>query len=174
MAFQTVMSANVVVGKKRNTESTILALPGPIAILGVAGIYDIRLLRDKHRDVSAYQDFIEAAFGPEEAGLWDAASPACVKGDNGVERCWEGGRLAVLARSSDDELVDASQGEAMGVTLTRWAQNVALGEGVPKRFLTLSLQGNHDDAWKNGDELTRAIAFTLDELQKMERGSQSS
>ncbi|KAL3480274.1 hypothetical protein BJX99DRAFT_254864, partial [Aspergillus californicus] len=49
----------------------------PMAILGMAGIYDLRLLRDSHVDISAYQEFIEGAFGGDE-GVWDAASPAVV------------------------------------------------------------------------------------------------
>ena len=148
MAFQSVMP--------RVINRTVC--PPPTAILGVAGIYDLQLLRDKHADISAYQDFIEGAFGSHG---WDAVSPACVKGDAGVEGGWKDGRLAVLARSTDDELVDASQGEAMRDTLaSNWANTSRL-------ITTLSLRGSHDDAWKDGEELARAVMFTLDELHKM-------
>lgn len=153
MAFQSVMPC--VIPRRRPAP--------PTAILGVAGIYDLRLLRDKHVDIPAYQEFLEGAFGPEGTGLWDAVSPACVKGSGGVEGGWrDGRRLAVLARSSGDELVDASQGDAMRETLrARWASS----SGETRHLVTiLSLQGNHDDAWRGGEQLVRAIKFTLDKL----------
>lgn len=140
---------------------------GPVAILGVAGIYDLKLLRDKHRDISVYQEFIEKAFGKEEEeeGLWGGVSPANVD-EGGVEVGWWAGRLAVLARSQGDDLVDASQGEVMKETLANWERSAFSNVGV-KSVVELSLQGGHDDHWRKGEELARAIAFTIEELQKM-------
>ncbi|EAW07836.1 arylformamidase [Aspergillus clavatus NRRL 1] len=145
-------------------QSVMGALQGgaaPAAILGMAGIYDLRLLRDTHRAISAYQEFIEGAFGSDET-LWDAVSPATVEGSGGVEGGWTTGRLAVLARSSGDGLVDAGQQEAMKRVLGRWEHG-----GGKRRVETLALEGDHDDAWEKGDELARAIAFTLAELNDL-------
>lgn len=151
LAFQTVMGSASV--------STT-----PIAILGVAGIYYLRLLRDTFGDMPAYQEFVEGAFGPDES-LWDAASPAKVEGRNGVEGGWSAGRLAVLAHSPEDTLVDATQGEAMRWALTRWESNQTPGND--RRVVMLPVKGLHDDPWEKGDELARAIAVTVEELQKM-------
>lgn len=137
----------------------------PVAILGIAGIYNIRLLRDTHRSISAYQEINEGAFGSEES-LWDRVSPACVEGEDGVECGWTNGRLAVLARSEDDELVDASQQDAMRPVLARWKGNDNPGE-PERRIINLPLKGAHDDSWKKGQELARAIAVTMNELQRM-------
>lgn len=138
--------------------------PKPTAVLGTAGIYDLRLLRDTYRDMPAWQEFIEGAFGSDEA-LWDSVSPARVEGANAVESGWTAGRLAVLAHSPEDGLVDASQGEAMRWALTRWEKNAA--EGKHRRVVMLPLKGGHDDAWEKGEELARAIAVTVEELRKM-------
>lgn len=158
MAFQCVMSG---------VAKGLVAAGQPTAILGVAGIYDLSLLRDKHSHILAYQDFIEGAFGKDEMGVWDAVSPARVKGEDGVETGWEGGRLAVLARSVDDELVDSSQVEAMGETLAYWEKAGSQGK---RKVVVLPLHGTHDDAWKKGEELARAITVALRELQTMGLG----
>ncbi|PWY81902.1 hypothetical protein BO70DRAFT_387446 [Aspergillus heteromorphus CBS 117.55] len=120
---------------------------GPVAIVGMAGIYDLRLLRDCHRSVSVYQDFIVGAFGSNEA-LWDRVSPA------------KGGRLAVLAYSNGDGSVDSMQREAMREALREWE---AGREG--RTVEMLNIEGDHDDAWEKGDELARAIAFAVDKLR---------
>jgi acetyl esterase/lipase len=156
LAFQSVMGAF--------RDSAAVVLPPPAAILGMAGIYDLRLLRDTHRHISAYQEFIEGAFGADEA-VWDAASPACVKGPDGVEGGWTSGRLAVLAHSPEDGLVDAAQQQAMQAALSRWKDDTPQGTGQ-RRVEMFSLKGDHDDAWVKGEELARAIAHTLAELQK--------
>lgn len=143
----------------------------PVAIVGVAGIYDLRLLRNTHREISAYQEFIAGAFGEDEM-LWDAVSPAQMIGSRGVEGGWRTGRVAVLAHSTDDELVDKGQLESMREALKGWEQTPAQ---VPQNELThqdrrvrvLSISGAHDDAWIKGDELARAIQVAFEELQSM-------
>ncbi|KAF9887499.1 hypothetical protein FE257_010077 [Aspergillus nanangensis] len=131
----------------------------PRAILGVAGIYDLRRLRDAHSDVSAYQEFIEGAFGADE-NLWDEVSPAVVEGKGGVGDEWRKGRLAVLAHSVDDGLVDLDQREAMKSALGQWEEKGQVERSVE----TLDLKGAHDEAWENGNELAEAITFTLAKL----------
>lgn len=156
LSFQSVMGAF--------RDSAAAVVSPPAAILGMAGIYDLRLLRDTHRRISAYQEFIEGAFSSDETE-WDAASPAFVKGSEGVEGGWTSGRLAVLAHSPEDGLVDVAQQQAMQAALSHWANSTPQGSWQ-RRVEMLSVKGDHDDAWMKGDELARAIAHTLAELQK--------
>ncbi|KAL4809666.1 Alpha/Beta hydrolase protein [Aspergillus unguis] len=131
----------------------------PLAILGMAGVYDLRLLRDSHTDISAYQEFIAGAFGDKE-DVWDAVSPAVVTGPQGVEG-WEAGKIVVLAHSKDDELCDLAQSDRMRGSLKRW-------EGESKREVHfLSIEGKHDEAWEKGEELARGILYTIEQLQKV-------
>lgn len=150
----------------RSLSSASAITPKPTAILGVAGIYDLRLLRDTYRDKPAWQEFIEGAFGPDES-VWDAASPAKVEGGDGVEGGWSSsGRLAVLAHSPEDALVDASQGEAMRWALMRWEKGRSQ-EGGDRHVVMLPVKGLHDDPWEKGEELARTIAATVEEMRKM-------
>ncbi|KAL2817786.1 hypothetical protein BJX63DRAFT_384887 [Aspergillus granulosus] len=152
LAFQGVMSRL----SPQQTE-----LKAPIAILGMAGIYDLRLLRDSHRDISAYQDFIEGAFGSDET-LWDSVSPAIVTGKEGVEG-WASGRVVVLAHSEEDGLCDLAQSLRMKETLGAWEKG-----GEEKRAVHfLPTRGEHDEAWEEGEELARGIVFTVGKLREM-------
>ncbi|KAJ5620349.1 hypothetical protein N7510_004333 [Penicillium lagena] len=148
----------------------------PTAIVGVAGIYDLRKLRDTHREISAYREFIEGAFGKDEK-LWDAVSPAQMVGSHGVEGGWKLGTLAVLAHSRDDELVDEAQMDSMRAALRGWeeadAQVSVEGRAFQRRRVcSLPLRGAHDEIWGNGEELARAIIFAFRELQDMGLASQ--
>ncbi|KAJ5160428.1 uncharacterized protein N7482_007432 [Penicillium canariense] len=143
----------------------------PTAIVGVAGIYDLRRIVDTHSDISEYRKFVEGAFGADRL-LWDSVSPAQMIGSRGVEGGWKAGRLVVLAHSMDDELVDQGQHEVMQEALREWE---AAKAQVPKQELTandrrvhvLPITGGHDEAWIKGEELARAVKFAFVELQKM-------
>lgn len=143
----------------------------PVAIVGVAGIYDLRRLQDTHRDISAYREFIEGAFG-NDVMLWDAVSPAQMGGSRGVEGGWKTGRLVVLAHSKDDELIDGGQVEGMREALRGWESRQAQ---IPLRELSsrerrvqmLTLEGLHDELWEQGEEVARAVKYAFIELQKM-------
>ncbi|KAI3198413.1 hypothetical protein CBS147311_6439 [Penicillium roqueforti] len=177
LAFQAVMGT--VSGHREQT----VAIPGPsgslpttapvqpTAIVSVAGIYDLRLLRDTHADISAYQEFIEGAFGADEM-LWDEVSPAKVTGSRGVEGGWNSGRLVVLAYSKDDGLVDAPQIEVMEKTLRNWEKAEAQipvqeASNCDRRVRILSITGAHDEAWENGEQLARAVTFAFEQLHEM-------
>ncbi|KAL4813699.1 Alpha/Beta hydrolase protein [Aspergillus spinulosporus] len=154
LAFQAVMASLSVQGR----EGPVNGYIAPLAILGMAGIYNLRLLRDSHRDISAYQEFIEGAFGADEK-VWDAASPGVVRGEDGVEG-WKEGRVVVLAHSKEDELCDMEQSERMKEFLERWKGN------DQKRLVQfLVTKGRHDEAWEKGEELARGILFTIESLQ---------
>lgn len=155
MAFQYVMD-----GLKLHGDGDSIAQP--MAILGTEGIYDVKLLRDTHKHITAYQEFSEGAFGSDES-VWDAASPAA-KGEDGlsgVERGWKSGLVAIVAHSEEDSLVDRGQASAMTNALYRWG---AQKEPSTRRVVWLQLTGEHDEPWEKGDELARAIAFAIDEL----------
>lgn len=140
------------------TSNTGAGYEHPQAILGMAGIYNLRLLRDSHKDISAYQEFIEGAFGGDE-NVWDAVSPGVV----GVD-AWEEGRVVVLAHSESDELCDIAQSEGMKQRLGGWEEGGSSGQ---RKVHFLSIEGKHDEAWEKGTELARAIVFTLSQLQEM-------
>ncbi|PYI03283.1 hypothetical protein BO78DRAFT_323086, partial [Aspergillus sclerotiicarbonarius CBS 121057] len=155
LAFQSVMR-----NLRAHYSTSTASIPAPVGILGMAGIYDLKRLRDTHRDVSAYQEFIEGAFGRDE-GVWDAVSPAVVAGEEGVGGGWKAGRVVVLAYSGEDGLVDEGQREGMRVALGEW---VALRGG--KRVELFDMRGEHDDAWSEGGELARGIAFAIEKLRE--------
>ncbi|KAJ5951158.1 uncharacterized protein N7479_009571 [Penicillium vulpinum] len=163
-----------------NRVGFVSASPGPLppqlkaqptAIVGVAGIYDLRRLRDTHSDISAYQEFIEGPFGADEV-LWDGVSPAQMVGSRGVEGGWKSGRLVVLAHSKDDQLVDESQMEVMKAALGNWEKT---GAQIPvqelsrrdRRLRVLPISGAHDEAWENGEQLAHAVTFAFEQLQEM-------
>ncbi|PLB43940.1 hypothetical protein P170DRAFT_441378 [Aspergillus steynii IBT 23096] len=162
MAFQSVMGCLRSGGDNEEEldEERKVSPFAPTAILGMAGIYDLRLLRDTFRDVSAYQEIVEGAFGKDEA-VWDAVSPAAVQGPSGVAG-WKAGRLAVLAYSPEDGLVDPTQREAMRQALAPWEKGHSHVKS--RRVELLSLTGSHDESWEKGQDLARAIAFTIDKL----------
>lgn len=155
LAFQAVMKSMTPTPLVSNAVACYYKFP--IAILGMAGIYNLRFLRDSHRDISAYQEIIEGAFGGDES-VWDAVSPGVV----GVD-AWEEGRVVVLAHSEGDELCNVAQSEGMKQRLEGWEEDRSSGE---RKVHFLSIEGKHDEAWEKGAELARAIMFTLSRLQE--------
>ncbi|OGM44096.1 hypothetical protein ABOM_007329 [Aspergillus bombycis] len=133
---------------------------GPLVVVGLAGIYDLKLLRDTHKEIPAYQEIVEGAFG-DDAAAWDAVSPAVVKGADGVEGGWTAGRWAILAYSSKDLLVDLPQQEAMDAFLRAGWSN-AQSEGCPRSVALMPLEGEHDECWEKGEGLAEAISFAIE------------
>ncbi|KAL4930167.1 arylformamidase [Aspergillus undulatus] len=161
VAFQTVMDSL----KNKGTGEGEIKYELPLGILGMAGIYDLRRLRDSHRDISAYEELIAGAFGDDEE-VWDAASPGVVQGAEGVEG-WKDGRAVVLAHSRDDELCDTAQSENMKVFLEGWKGKGKAGEGKAREVQFLPIEGQHDEAWMKGEELARAILVTIQKLRDL-------
>ncbi|KAJ5893930.1 hypothetical protein N7495_005621 [Penicillium taxi] len=143
----------------------------PTAIVGVAGIYDLRRLVDTHRDISAYREFVEGAFGVDQM-LWDTVSPAQMMGSRGVEGGWKSGRLVILAHSKEDGLVDEGQMDAMRTALKGWESTKAdfVSQDLPgrdRRVRELEISDKHDNHWVIGEGLARAIKYAFLELQNM-------
>lgn len=124
----------------------------PKYVLGVAGIYDLRLLRDKNPH-PAYNDFLTKAFGSNEK-VWDEVSPA--KFPN-FDEFGKSGKILAFATSQYDELVDEKQIDVM----LENAQNVD-GEVVVQNLKNI-LKRAHDEIWKTGD-LADAIDVVLNSI----------
>jgi hypothetical protein len=148
----------------------------------VSGIYDLRKLRDDHSSIDAYREFIDGAFGADEL-LWDTVSPAQMIGSRGVEGGWKGGRLAILAHSKDDQLVDRGQLDVMQEALKGWERGKATrrrssarssttveesgNDDGSRAVRTMIIEGEHDEIWSEGEQLARTIKYAFVELLKM-------
>lgn len=132
----------------------------PQGILGLEGIYDLVALRDSHRDIPVYQEIIENAFGSEEN--WCGASPTSAS----FNETWGDARLVVLAHSKNDELVDQDQLDRMAMTLKD-------GSRSDREDIVLSLQGKHDDIWRDGWELAQSVVTALQNLLITRRSHES-
>ncbi|KLJ12105.1 hypothetical protein EMPG_12769 [Blastomyces silverae] len=166
LAFQAVMGSVLSAGTT-GSETTGPNIKPPITIVGVEGIYDLRVLRDTFKEFPVYQEFIEAPFGTDE-NVWDGVSPAKVEGQKGIAGGWVNGRLAVLAHSEADELVDMGQLRAMTKMLEMW--RAAGSQGRTRNVLLLDdLKGAHDEIWNKGDELAQVIVKAISELKRLEK-----
>lgn len=130
----------------------------PVAVVGFEGIYDLTGLDARMKGV--YSSFIEGAFGPRSG--WDAASPATAAG---TFRTWsEGGgvgKLAVLAQSRDDELVDMPECDKMEARLRR--------DGVANVLVFRDLAGGHFEVLQDGS-FARVLKETWLALERLDRG----
>ncbi|KAF7914759.1 uncharacterized protein EAE98_011458 [Botrytis deweyae] len=124
----------------------------PRYVLGAAGIYDLRLLRQTHPH-PAYNQFLTQAFGSDEQ-LWDEVSPA--KYSN-FEEFEKSGKILAFATSPDDELVDEIQIDVM-------LRNLHGINGVVVKNLKNHLKGTHNKIWETGN-LANAIVEVLNLLE---------
>ncbi|KAK2831898.1 hypothetical protein FQN49_007059 [Arthroderma sp. PD_2] len=150
LAFQTVMDRIVSAGD----------IVRPLAIVGVAGIYDMRLLVQTFDHISVYRRFTTDAFGAEDG--WHEAAPAPAAA-GGVAESWKNGRLAVLARSINDDLVDEAQLRVMEEALRPWAA----GGSQRRMKLIEDLSEPHYGIWSHGKELAAVISTAVKELRDM-------
>jgi kynurenine formamidase len=132
-------------------ESFGLKVPQPLCIIGIAGIYHIPAMLEAHQGVSAYVQFVEAAFGNDPSS-WQTVSPAVAP-----PTAWQNAKLIAIAHSDDDELVEPNQADIM--------INHVRGFVDPKTVVTLvSVEGLHHDVWKKGDGLAKIILECLNLL----------
>ncbi|KAH8649719.1 Alpha/Beta hydrolase protein [Tricladium varicosporioides] len=146
LALQTVMRHSLLV------DQNIPAIQNPEVIVGVAGIYDLRLIRDTHKEITAYNDFLVGAFGENEEE-WDHLSPA--KFQN-FRKSWPEGKKLILVSSSGDELVDEAQMDCMSEFI------LSMGSGINIEMQKGTLKERHNDIWKNGVEMAGVIKNVLD------------
>lgn len=128
----------------------------PAAVVGFEGIYDLVGLDG--RMGGGYAGFIEAAFGEDRNG-WRDASPATAAGSFGEWAGQKGPRLAVLAHSADDELVDMPEVGTMEERLRR--------DGVRDMLVFRDLKGGHFDVVSDGI-FAKVLIRTLEKLARLE------
>lgn len=138
-----------------STPALELNVVPPLAILGIEGLYDLPALVEWHSDRPFYHDFVAAAFGPDKAA-WKTVSPTSADFKN----TWEDGKLVVIAHSREDELVEWEQPELVMKSLH--AQGFQ--DSGSRRTKLLEMKGKHDQVWQDGDEVARAIEFTVREF----------
>ena len=126
----------------------------PRGLVGLEGIYDLRLLRDTHTEHPVYDEILEGAFGPDRDGEWDKASPAQAT----FNQTWMNAEVVILGHSSDDELVDEVQVESM-------AKKIEEERFGARRLQVLKLRGSHDEIWREGREAARAVIVALAMLE---------
>jgi acetyl esterase/lipase len=145
IAFQTVMG----IWSIPTEHGGDVAISKPVAIVGVAGIYNLGLLASTYETVPIYREFLEGAFGPDRIE-WLKANPTSGE----YEKTWPNAKVVVLGWSKDDSLVDATQVQCMSRTLFD-NQQVGRSERV------LQFTGEHDEIWRNGQCLAAAITTAL-------------
>ncbi|KAI9683185.1 MAG: hypothetical protein M1829_005976 [Trizodia sp. TS-e1964] len=126
----------------------------PLGILGISGIYDLLAFRDNHLDQPIYHEILQGAFGPNE-NIWKESSPAFCD----FTSTWPSGRLALVASSPEDELVEAYQAELMVRKLKE------ITKGSTLNCVEVKLAGKHDQIWREGKEIARTIGMAIDLLQ---------
>ncbi|KAH7046804.1 hypothetical protein B0J12DRAFT_668528 [Macrophomina phaseolina] len=133
----------------------------PVGVVGLCGLYNLPLLAENHADVAAYEEFLQSAFGGDES-VWLRASPTQMGARFGPEK-WRAGRVVVLGASPDDQLVEGMQRDVMVRALEErgWVS----GEGRDGRELVLlELEGLHDDCWKEGKGVAKAVECVVGRL----------
>jgi kynurenine formamidase len=130
------------------------AIKPPIAIIGIDGIYDMPLLRNRNIERHRYQTMIEGALGSDEA-LWKTASPA---GWARYKTSWREARLLMLVHSREDELVDWSQVEAMERC---WSAGQEGDEKQGVEMTIREIRGRHAEIWQKGHGMAGCIAEAI-------------
>ncbi|KAJ5032249.1 uncharacterized protein L3040_008857 [Drepanopeziza brunnea f. sp. 'multigermtubi'] len=145
LAFQSLQLRESV----KTSRAAPVPFENPEVVVGVAGIYDFRLLRDSNPH-PAYQEFLVGAFGEDERA-WDYASPA----KNELVKVWPEAETVVLVSSSNDGLVDNGQIDCMGASLK------GMGEEAKVLVLKDFFDIPHDVQWQEGAGLASVVAATL-------------
>ncbi|MCJ1243752.1 hypothetical protein MMC30_000949 [Trapelia coarctata] len=151
LAFQTVMG---LWAAPADLVANDAVLEKPVAIVGVAGIYDLPLLASTFRAVPLYGEFLEGAFGKDYTD-WLRASPASGEYHN----TWQNAKAVVLGWSKDDTLVDETQ-------LRRMAHTLLDHTSAGRADMAVELKGGHNDIWQNGTCLAKAITTALSMLKE--------
>ncbi|KAI7024809.1 hypothetical protein D0867_09026 [Hortaea werneckii] len=137
--------------------------PPPLALLAVEGLYDLPALVAYHSDSPIYSHLITNAFGPNPSD-WARASPSSgissASSHQHQAEAWP--NLIVLAHSRQDELVEWQQVDLMHAALkSRGFDEVGGEDGGGGRLKLVELNGGHDEVWRQGEELARAVGETL-------------
>lgn len=163
-------------------------IPAPLAVLGVAGIYDFQKL---HETWPGYDALTKNA-GMQTEEVWKGASPALV-GRERFEKEWARGRKrwVVLAQSRGDGMVDFKQAEEMNrvfdddddvKTATHGGGGGGGGgedgEGEGKKggeakhdiiCDLMEIEGKHNQIWEQGEQLVKAIGVGVGEMMGLDQ-----
>lgn len=129
-------------------------LPTPIAVLGIAGIYDFEGLIKAHSH-PAYREFMESAF--PDRSLWKKAAPYT---NFSPDNLYEIAKVVIISYSDDDELVETRQATSM-------LERIASGPLSKEQVHVLKASGNHDEIWGSGTILAGIITKSLDIIQAL-------
>ncbi|KAH8598966.1 Alpha/Beta hydrolase protein [Bisporella sp. PMI_857] len=133
-------------------------LPIPVAVLGVAGIYDFVGLVQRHSH-PAYREFMENAF-PDKS-TWEKAAPYT---DDSPDKLFEKAKHVVISSSPQDELVE-------------WEQGISMHERLLTRPISkenvhfVKASGAHDEIWSGGSVLASLIIKVLEFLSPYNHSS---
>ncbi|KAI7671382.1 hypothetical protein KC318_g3530 [Hortaea werneckii] len=110
-----------------------------------------------------HSHLITNAFGPNPSD-WARASPSSgissASSHQHQAEAWP--NLIVLAHSRQDELVEWQQVDLMHAALkSRGFDEVGGEDGGGGRLKLVELNGGHDEVWRQGEELARAVGETL-------------
>lgn len=127
--------------------------PFPRAVIGISGIYHIPGLVTRHEGMygGIYRTFITDAFGQDESG-WVTASPSCFPG----KFLWQGGKLAVLAWSPEDTMIDRPELTAMTEKLEHDETPMLVRD---------ALYGDHEVVWETGEQLPPLVKEVIQYLR---------
>ena len=144
----------------------------PRALLGVNGVYDLRML---HRGRREFEELTRRVI-PEEGrwegedgagavgwkeGRWAEAWGRMGKGEGEGPGMAKGKRTLLLAHSREDRLVGFAQAEALKGVFDARVREEGAEIGLPSQSQIscelLEIKGRHNECWENGRELARAI-----------------
>jgi len=148
---------------KRYHENAASALPRPMAVVGMAGIYHLPDLLENHKNSSyadVYGSFLKGAFG-EDALIWRQASPACWPDHHLDARKIYAGRTVLLVVADGDDLVEPQQREKMRLSILGGSRSTDKDDCI---YSEMSVPGGHDEMWLNGERVITVIERVLQVL----------
>lgn len=136
-----------------------MKIAGPAAVVGLCGIYDIPLLVENHGATPVYEDFVTGAFG-KSSKVREEVSPARFPAYRWTN-AWEEGRIAVVASSQSDELVEEAQSEKMtDVLLEAFSKDAGRQVDVWRRVV----HGTHNGVFEDGKQVADLLLQVIGRL----------
>lgn len=127
------------------SDPAYLAIPLPLAIIPLYGIYNFTTLRNTHlENKDIYNDFTTAAFGPEDEGGWELGNCTTMNIREEV-------KIIVMGHGKEDRLVDWGQAEEMAPVLDK------ANEKVRGKAVMVDVKGDHDEVWKGGLQIAGCV-----------------
>lgn len=146
----------------------------PPCVIGLEGIYDLRGFVERGGSpahgggpgtgfAAALQTIAEGAFGSDRSA-WDAASPG--RYDYSKLGASKSGkpRLALVAYSPEDELVDGGEMDTMEKALQ---QSAAKSESHLRYVGLRDLHGKHDEVHEDGREVARVLTEAVRQIDSL-------